>query len=152
MNTLGDTDEGRARPSIGPIWPLWLVWVVLLSLLMSFDFVVHALVLIQDYYVTGPDEALSPIPLVSLVELIGLFLGAALGWLAVWGVAKLRAWGWWCAAVWIAGLLVWTIFYIRTSPWSTWGALCFFALYAILVWPLVAWRRLFFPPKPAREE
>ena len=152
MNTLSDTDEGRARPYIGPIWPVWIVCVVLLSLLMSVDFLAEAFGLIDDYYVKGPEEVLSPISLTSLISLVGLFLGAALGWLAVWGVAKLRAWGWWCAAIWIGGLLVRTLLLIRGSPWSLFGTVLLLNMYAILVWPLIAWRRLFFPPKAEGEK
>ena len=158
MNTLRDTAEGRPRPSV---WPAYVAAALIggHSLLASVLFVLAikgSLFLDVVMILLGCSLAL---------EFLRLFPGflfgcllyvawIAVGLLATWGVARLRAWGWWCAAVWIVGLLVRTSLVIRARafPWSIAGTLYVLTLYAILIWSLATRRQLFFPPKPEGEE
>jgi len=135
MNTLSDTDEGRARPSVWPVYVaaavVGVVGLTLLGIGIWFG-------------LANEDNGM-----VALGVLHGLLGG--LGVVAAWGLFRLRLWAWWCAVVWtipaaFTGFIAFDeeaniIHYI---PWET--------IWLLLVWPLVARRHLFFPPKPEGEE
>ena len=152
MNTLGDTDEEKARPSVWPVYAAaaTIGFVSLFGGLLVLPQLAHPAEV--EYAVAG-------------YVLFGV--------LTCFGVAWLRPWGWWCAVVWTIILLrLLTLgtpsmllvfrYYSKAHPdqplasWlvpglvlvlSVWGAFT-----ALLVWPLVARRQLFFPPNPEREE
>ncbi len=147
MNTLGDTDERKARPSV---WPVYVAAGVLLvaSLLGLF---------------------LAPSVLFGRIfGLFGVFAGIAL--------VRLRPWGWWCgilfAGIWIPVLgmdlfamilfRLWAVHepphpgYISATHPGFISATVFtaadLAVAVLVLVVLVARRQLFFPPKPEREE
>ena len=130
MNTLRDTDEGRARPSV---WPVYVAAGVLL--------------------ISGAWTVYSAIDILGALYLLPSVWGI-LGLLAAFGLLARRPWGWWSAAVWTVALIGFAVrssipqymrVYGEVAPWAP-------PVIALLVWALATRRRLFFPPKPAGEE
>ncbi len=156
MNTLGGTDEGRARPSV---WPVYVVAVVILvvGLWLLFQFVDHLSFLVSEGIPLDLKSDLLPL---LLCVSIGLF-----GWVTAWGLVWLRSWGWWCAAVW-AGIFAVGLVSLGFGCLDLWnigetGPLFFFIVLVaplglvaivLLIRLLESRRQLFFPPKPAGEE
>ena len=155
MNTLSDTDEGRPRPSV---WPVYVMSAVVG--LQSLALVVVAVCAVwevqqpeESYWtgaqILGVSGKTMVTVIASLFGLFGLFCIVA----AV-SASKLRPWAWWVIAVQFAvGLLL--------TAWDMWTGYTEYSLLGIVgggciafavLWPLVTRRRLFFPPKPAGEE
>ncbi len=152
MNTLRDTDEGKARPSV---WPVYVMCV--LVGLYSLSAVGYPLVASSVVRLMSPPDVyqtLDPhmqrwvdwhrwlLPYVALLVVWGVF-----GIVAAVGAARFRPWAWWCVALWIVVFAGW------------WASRCVYlksgvafacvgiAWTALIVWPLATRRRLFFPPK-----
>ena len=141
MNTLTDTDEGRARPSV---WPVYVAAVVVL------------IVDLQNLFFPGVMLTQAALGLIGVAAAIGMLL--------------LREWGWWCgilfAGVWIVLLgmpLLWMIFDVLLTtrshgpvPTPLASIMVFLAVclvpVSLLLWVLATRRRLFFPPKQEGEE
>ena len=160
MNTLRDTDEGRARPSVWPVYVMSAT--ILLDSVSSYfwDWVpplspmyVAHLEKFEQLLPCANDFALLMQPLVPYALLFGLY-----GWLgivAAIGLVQLRYWGWWSAVAWTAGRFLWAIFVGANMPshcWSISETLLNLALFAMLAWVLATRRQLFFPPKPEGQE
>ncbi len=142
MNTLRDTDKHRARPSV---WPVYVVAAIVGSVSLQ--------------VVAGLFSGLySYSPVVLPVVLFGF--------VTIWGLVRLRRWGWWCGAVWtslaIVGLVGLGLAFLATRR-DIGGELFlgFFVFFvglpglitiALFVWVLATRRRLFFPPKQEGEE
>ena len=164
MNTLGDTNEAKARPSV---WPVYVAAVVVLIVgLASFAMVstFHSLMSIaKETGESVPDAFFQDVMLAQAT--LGL-----LGVVAAIGMLRLRRWGWWCGivftGVWIAGnvlALLGMIFAaveragghgpLATPQISTIAfiVVCF-VVAVLLIVVLATRRRLFFPPKPAGEQ
>ena len=132
MNTLRDTDGGRARPSVWPVY-VWAVVVLIVGL--------------QNLFF--PDVTLAQLAL-------GLF-----GVVTAIGMLRLRRWGWWCGivftGVWIVQLGTHQLRVILAVPptppdsITIFLAACLVPAFLIL-WLLATRRQLFFPPKQEGEE
>ncbi len=151
MNTLRDTDEGRARPSV---WPVYVMSAVFgLQSLLIVAIAVCAVWEVQqpeESYWTGAQIlGVSGKTMVTgiacLFGLFGLFCIVA----AV-SASKLRPWAWWFFAVLSAVCL-------PGIAWEMWHDYAEYSLQEIVVkgcllflvlWPLVTRRQLFFSPKP----
>ena len=160
MNTR-DTDEGRARPSVWPVYVIsamiGLFSLVFLSWVWFVPWMARGYAALSaEQYQFSPSahqfahmmKRLAPYAL--LFGVYGLF-----GIVTAVGVALFRSWSWWCAVVWGAGLFVWRFFMRMNLPahrWDVSGILFTLAFFALIVWPLATRRRLFFPPKAEREE
>ena len=133
MNTLIDTDEGRARPSV---WPVY---------------VVAAVIGVASLVIALPNFS-------SLLGPRGFLV--FFGLLTAYGLFRLRTWAWWCALLWTVVVAV-TVTLVMllvalcsgmaaaesghsTSGWWAIAMVPGFALVVLLVWPLVARRQLFF--------
>ncbi len=152
MNTLRDTDERQARPSV---WPVYVMAAVVG--LQSLGAVGYPMVASEVVRLMSPPdvyETLHPymqrwvnwhgwlLPYVGLVVVWGVF-----GIMVAVGAARLRAWAWW-------SMVVWTILFV-----GWWGSRCVFlragvaypgvgiAWIALVAWVLATRRRLFFPAK-----
>ena len=148
MNTLGDTDEGRARPSV---WPVYVAaGMVGVDGLLFLFFGIWGGLANQDNDV----EALA----------FGVLFGltGALGVAAAWGLFRLRPWAWWwgvaSSSVVVGSCLLALLGLV--VPWHTRldevaSGLSFWLILAVplvLLWILVTHQHLFFPPKPEGEE
>ncbi len=87
MNTLTDTDEGKARPSV---WPVYLAIgaVVAISLLFGLTGLVHVVSSGKYGWWVSPAWA-------GFYAVYGL-----LGAVGAVGLTMLRPWGYWCAVAW----------------------------------------------------
>ncbi len=161
MNTLGGTDEGRARPSV---WPVYVAAGVI------------GLLSVQLWYSAFGLLVLAYTPYAICPALSGFF-----GFLTSWGLVRLRPWGWWCAVVWSIIFIALFGFVFSEAPHLNLAAIIVYALIArlpvplmvtaaeitrgvtnpsvrwsafiiLVVVPLATRRRLFFPPKPEGEE
>ena len=137
MNTLRDTDEGTATPSV---WPVYLAAAIIVGVGALLFCPVVELIL----YYTLFDS------FVHCGETIPGAVYGLFGFVTAWGVARLRPWAWWCAVAWTITFAMVSLLYVVDEP--LWAALIWLAAIALLVWPLATRRRLFFPPKPEREE
>ncbi len=170
MTTLSDTDEGRARPSV---WPVYVAaGVVLIAgvwILVASGIVLLALI-------TVGLEQPRPVPAwfgglyVLASTAYGLF-----GVITAIGMIRLRPWAWWCALAWLwvfisSGFLVLADAafvagsYMDDFPMFpadarrdaeltfSLGGPVWLITVVLLIWTLSTRRRLFFPPKPAGEE
>ncbi len=153
MNTFGDTDEGRARPSV---WPVYVM-----SALVGL-YTIPWLLIALLFAALGPGKGTWSGPRIGelsdgALQFIALLLVACLGLfgiITVYGASKLRPWGWWFVIVWLALYSAWVAcFYaLGLEPAPSWiEMLLGCVLLALIVWPLVTRRRLFFPPKPEGE-
>jgi len=125
MNTLRETDEGRARPSV---WPVY---------------VTAAIIGVISLMFLGP-VAISATGVFRLYAVYGLF-----GIVTVVGVVRLRWWGWWSALVWVAvytAILVWgTVLTSRLGYSQGWRVLLVFGpQVGFCAWFLATRRQLFF--------
>ena len=154
MNTLRDTDEGKARPSV---WPVYLAAAVIV--------VVGVWVIYP--WLENPDLLYHPrTGGANLLPRLGpLVAWVLLGFVAAVGLVGLRSWAWWCAVVFTAG---WTLLSgsavvdsilvsfhrpdIEPPAQVIQLATAWLVVLALLVVPLVTRRRLFFPPKTEGEE
>ncbi len=158
MNTLRDTDERKARPSV---WPVYVAAAVMgLGGLACLSLLVWSTLDLGLW------------PLMSLdMALLGVGLGAVIG--AV-GLARLRRWGWWYAVVltcistaclasfvsdWVqpAPPNTATTTYHAPDPEVVIRELVSFGVpwlttILVLVWVLTTRRQLFFPSKQEGEE
>ncbi len=154
MNTPRDTDEGRARPSV---WPVYVAAAVIVAVGV---WVIYPLI--------GPYVFFRP--RTEWVDLLRSPLGLVVAWVllgfvAAVGLVGLRSWAWWCAVIFTAG---WALegasavldrivvsFHrpdIQPSTEVIRFATAWLVVLALMLVPLVARRQLFFPPKPEREE
>jgi len=155
MNVLGDTDEGRARPSV---WPVYLA-AAIPGIYGVGDLGIALLFLAG--HITGGPHAWFYLMLIQVAR--GL-----LGGLTAVGLLLLRPWGWWCGVVYIAVFVVYVSFkydyvykyvseafeimvfwpglYLRPESLANMG------IVALFVWVLTTRRQLFFPPKQEAEE
>ena len=132
MNTLRDTDEGRARPSV---WPVYLTAAVIagfslvLFVLFVLEVIMHSFQILQ-----------------MIQPIYGLF-----GIVTALGIVLLRPWGWWCGVVWtvifVVACSLGTVFMRQEQPIPTRDFIVRLAMIALLVWPVATRRRLFFPQK-----
>ncbi len=149
MSTIGDTDEGKARSSV---WPVYLAAAIVA--LVSLGLLTRVIqIWIAGYYLDLPFR----------VALCGIW--GFLGLLTTWGLVRLRPWGWWSVVVWsviplgvfgvfILFLAVWGGDSITTTAQANSIILLVSILYAtwvgtiaLLVWLLATRRRLFFPER-----
>ena len=154
MNTLSDTDEGKARPSVWPVYVTSGIIGIIGAALLCASFI--------GVPTTHPEE---PWGLVFALVCMGLM--GAFGLVIAVGTSLLRPWAWPVATVWgyLFGLsaLGFLVFHARDSLRTSDK---FFlelgevlgntpvplVLSAFIVWSLSTRRRLFFPPKPDGEE
>ena len=153
MNTLSDTDEGRARLSV---WPVYVAAVIvgLVSLYVSIWTAGDLMYNLKEI-VGGQFE--------SLFQAIG----GPFGLLVAYGIARLRRWGWVCGWLWVP---------ISAFLWVMWGwergcvqamnraagfpdqadiggvifAYVWLVAIVLLMCALLVRWQLFFPPRPAR--
>ncbi len=157
MNTLGDPDEDRARPSV---WPVYVMAGVIG--LCGILYLVAVWERNQEMLMRLRDNGLL---------LITIFVvGGLPGYLSIataYGLLRLRPWGWWCAGTWTvvvgcttgSGVLDGAVVVLRGPPLASCiispeligFLLGWVLLMALLVWTLATRRRLFFPPKPEDE-
>ena len=152
MNTLRDTDEGRTRPSV---WPVYVAAGVIGLMTLS-RIVLPALAVDWDSFYLDP----------YLLVLLSIWL--LFGMLTCWGLIRLRMWAWLCAALWTAVYAYWDMVALLAAQ-SLWrevelvspppppaniGPFTVPAAVAIAViaWALATRWQLFFPPKPESEE
>ncbi len=152
MNTLRDTDEGRARLSVWPVYVMC-VLVGLYSLAaVGYPMVASGVVRLMS----PPDvyQTLDPhmqrwvdwhrllLPYVALLAVWGVF-----GIVAAIGAARFRPWAWWGVALWIvvfAGHWASRCVYLKSGVAF---ACVGIAWTALIVWPLLTRRQLFFRAK-----
>ncbi len=157
MNTLSDTDEGRARPSRWPVYVMsgiiglfslshlsW-VWFVPLVAQMPTEVSQELSLEAQRFY-----ELLAQlVPYVPLFAVYGLF-----GLATAVGAALFRRWAWWCAAAWLLLYIGWTTYLavnLRTG-FSPIGVLLTVVFCGLIIWPLSIRRPLFLATKAQRGE
>ena len=94
---------------------------------------------------------------ISAVATYSLFWGvcAPFAILAAVGMVRFRAWGWWCAVIYVAMYAALTILHVIgvipiPAPWIL-LVLGLIVHIVLFVWPLATRRQLFFPPKPEGE-
>ncbi len=146
MNTLRDTDEGSARPSV---WPVYVAAVMV--------GVVGLLCLLSGIWV-GLASQYNNVEELAFEVLFGLV--GALGVLVAWGLFRLRPWAWWWAEAGssvVVGSCLITLFGLVVLPHTRLAkgadALSSSLILAVpLLWILVRHQHWFFPPKPADEE
>ena len=157
MNTLRDTDEGRARPSV---WPVY----VTSGMIGIFGAVgVYACFLGVLAFPKVPPEGTWMYVFVAVY--MGLFGGFSL--VTAIGIILLRPWAWRLATVWgcligLGGLAslgerARDILFTPEASFfkldkGLYHILVALAVVAFIVWTLNTRRRLFFPPKPEGEE
>ena len=155
MNTLSDTDEGRARPSV---WPVYVAAAVIGLITLS-RMIVAVPPLVADWVSFHLDMYL--LILLSICLLWLLF-----GMLTCWGLVRLRMWAWWCAASWTFVYAYWDMVVLweaQHSPPPTHHPVSIgpfilpvtapaAAAIAVIAWALATRWRLFFPPRPEGEE
>ncbi len=149
MNTPRDTDEGKATPSV---WPVYVAVVAVLIIALAHLAMVllwgGLLSVIRGPVVSVSDAAFLVLPLASAV--FGLF-----GLVTASGLLQLRGWGWWCgsvfAGIWIVGGAL-PILGLGLVEWAGSVMLPAVCLGVAVLGLLVARRRLFFPPKQEGEE
>ena len=159
MNTLSDTDEGRARPSV---WPVYVAAAIIG--LLSLGNLRFAVLLLSS--VTTPlfreaaphvsPEVLSALEFhfavkayAPLFAVYGIF-----GVLTAVGMVRLRPWSWWCGCVWPMLYAVHCILMVMASPVRSpaWSIAASVVIIVLLIWIMATRRRLFFPPRPESEE
>ena len=160
MNTLSDTDEGKARPSV---WPVYVAAVVigLTSLHLC------CMLVTQAYVDSSLVLSIGAKVLFMLAVYWPLTIYMLLGILASWGILRFRPWGWWCGVLWTITLAIgawWFLpgIYFLFLMWHgrNWGTLAreiaeeigftvaglsILVLLVLVTWPLATRRRLFFP-------
>ncbi len=157
MNTHSDTDEGKPRPSVWPVYVASGIIAVVGALGVLVCFVIAL-----SFPTIPPEKTWALIPGVAYMGLCGAFsLVSAIG------TILLRPWAWWLATVWgylvglsgFAGLLDGAheiLFAPEKSPLNLHEgldkSLLLLALGAFVVWVLKTRRQLFFQPKPEGEE
>ncbi len=158
MNTLSDTDEGRARLSVWPVYVMsaiiglfsltflsWM-WFVPMMAQMPAEAVQQLSPGAQNFQRLVQQLA-SYAPVFSLYGLFGVATAV--------GVALVRRWAWWCAVTWFALYTAWQVSLVATvgiSRTSPIAVLMTVAFYALIVWLLATRRRLFLATKAQREE
>ena len=160
MNTLSDTDERPAKPSVWPVYVAIVVVLIAGLASIALGWVSHRLLSIaEESGESWPGAFLRNIWLAQAT--LGL-----LGVVAAIGMLRLRGWGWWCgslfAGAWIVGSLVpllgstLRVFSRETVPAPHIDVIVFEAaciVVAVLLLGVLATRRqLFFPPKQAGED
>ncbi len=158
MNTLRDTNERQARPSV---WPVYVAGAIIGLFSLSFTGWVWFLPMMaqqpadvwQQLHPASEDFhnlIQQFVPYALLFSLYGLF-----GIATAVGAVLLRSRAWWCAVAWVTLYAAWYVYVIANvgvSGLSPTKALITVAFYALIIWPLATRRRLFFPPKPEGEE
>jgi len=146
VNTLGDTDESRARPSV---WPVYVAAAVIGLMTLS-RIVLPALVVDWDGYYLDP----------YLLVLLAIWL--LFGMLTCWGLIRLRLWAWLCAGLGTAVFAYWDMVALLAAQRSSLithlpANIGGFTVPAAVAIPVIAWAlatrwQLFFPSKQAGEE
>ena len=146
MNTLRDTDEGKARPSVWPVYAMCVVIGLFSLASLAYPWLERESPRVGLLW---PSDRL-----LQYVGYVGFFMvWGVLGIVAAVGAARFRPWAWWCAGAWILIYALW-----RLSTWpiakpisgQMIGACVLFI--GLVLWLLATRRRLFFPPKPEGEE
>ena len=146
MNTLSDTDEGKARPSV---WPVYVAAGIVGVIGLSFLYFGICFGLANE------DNGVEALAFGVLFGLTG-----ALGFAAAWGLFRLRPWAWWwvvlSSSVVVGSCLI-GLFGLVVFPHTRLaiGARdsSFLLILAVpLLWILVTHQDLFFPPKPEGKE
>ncbi len=154
MNPLSDTDEGRTKPSV---WPVYVMSGIIGLFSLSFLSWVWFVPMMAHAYAEYPQhfQQLSPgahdvarltqrlVPYALLFGVYGLF-----GVVTAIGAALFRSWGWWSAVAWTTAQFLWNLFLRMNMPthcWDAWGILFSLVFCGFLVWVLATRRRLFFP-------
>ena len=156
MNSLTDTDDSRASPSV---WPVY-VWAAIIGLLSLGN--LHFAVLLLSSVTTpvvreaAPPEVLAALEFhfavkayAPLFAVYGIF-----GVLTAVGMVRLRPWSWWCGCVWPMLYAVHCILMVMASPVRSpaWSIAASLVIIVLLIWIMATRRQLFFPPKPEGEE
>ncbi len=157
MNMHRDTDDGKARPSVWPVY-VWAVVLLVGGLLLLYPVVDYLSVVVGEGTLENFESSyLMPVLLYSS---IGLF-----GCVTALGLVLLRSWGWWCAAVW-AGIFAVGLVSSGLGCLDLWnigetGPLFFFIVFVaplglvaivLFIRMLRTRRQLFVPPKSEGEE
>ena len=159
MNTLGDTDEGRARPSV---WPVYLVAAVIVAVGV---WLIYLWLRPSDLPPYDPRLYSRSERWAHLLVEVEFWAWVLLGFVAAVGLVGLRLWAWWCAVVFTAG---WALLGgvdvldritsgTRHTPYPSPAEVIPFAtarlvVLALLLVPLLTRRRLFFRTKQGRKE
>jgi len=161
MDTVRDTDEGRATRSV---WPVYLV-AAIIGLLSLGDLGFAVLSPVTTPFIREAVREAAPpvspevlpalefrIAMAAYAPLLAVY--GIFGVLTAVGMVRLRPWGWWCGGVWtmlyaVSCILMVMALPVRSPAWSI--ALSGVTI-VLFIWPLSTRRRLFFPPKPASEE
>ena len=151
MNTLGDTDEGRARPSV---WPVY----VMSAIIGLFSLIGLGWVWLVPWMAQMPAEIYQqldagPQGFVRLMQRLAPYapvfgLHGLFGIVTAVAAVRLRAWGWWCAVAWVGAYSLWHAFVaanIGIAEASLTASLITVAFYGLIIWTLATRRRLFFP-------
>ncbi len=157
MNTLRDTDEGRARPSV---WPVYLVAAIIGLHGLSF---LGSVVLFPLIAYIAKEAAPQASPEVLRALKFHIAITAYVPFFAVYGVfsvlttvgaLRLRPWSWWCGVVWTVLYAVYCIWITMALPVRSpaWTIALSVAQIALLLWLLATRRQLFFPTRPQGEE
>ena len=152
MNTPRDTDEGRARPSV---WPVYVAAVVVL--LISAGYIVRSGgVLLASVDIEQPWAEIWVSRAFLAFLAYGLF-----GVITAIGMLRLRPWAWWCALVFVPLWLLssnvgvslhdGTLTVLPPTHYPAYSAVCL-VVFVLLMVVLATRRQLFFPPKPEDEE
>jgi len=150
MSTLRDTDEGKARPSV---WPVYLAAVAVLIVGLAFIVIAFHMCVMKpvDDYFHGETYPGPPWAVLYAMLAYGHF-----GVIAAIGMLRVRPWAWWSAVVWTViwiGLIMSTMYEYGLGNGE--ALLCgvwVLCATSLIIWPLATRRRLFFPPKPEGEE
>ena len=159
MNTPTDTGEGRARPSV---WPVYVAAAIIGGASLVAPVFLGLLLLQVD---SAADLVFSVFGVIG-----GLVAMAPVAILASVGLIMLRPWGWVCGLLWGAGFAgIWgcatmfevmnfiygypqvllTLDHVQTLSVSTTVGL---AILALVIWPLATRYRLFHPPGSEKEK
>ncbi len=157
MNTLTDTDEGKARPSVWAVYVTSGIFVAVGAVAVYMCFLG-----VLEFPTIPPEETGTQ---AFLVVYFGLW--GAVGLVTAVATSLLRPWAWWLGSVWgyLIGLSGFPLLFARAHE-SLFGSDRFFleldeVLYQVLVplavavfivWTLNTRRWLFFPPKPESAE
>jgi len=157
MDTLSDTDEGKGKPSVWPVYVAAAVIGLVSMYLFSYAVILPVFSEMLELMASAGWRGQPDTQFIRFAP-YALTLFGLLGLAAVTGAVLLRSWGWWCATVWTVMFATLCVFiHVRVllgsgSTESLFLLPVWLVPVALIVWPLATRRRLFFPPKPEGEE